>query len=139
MIESDSDAADELARPSLAAGLDPLAAIDEGFVPGICYAGEQFRCGDGLLPDMLLAGRAMPKAIGILEPESAVTVTRELVRAQHLQTRSRAIRSCQVRSKTTVPSSVATTLAVTVNASASEATTRRPSAATVGPAGQATR
>ena len=37
------------------------------------------------------------------------------------------------------PSSVATTLAVTVKASASEATTRRPSAVTVGPPGQATR
>ena len=49
------------------------------------------------------------------------------------------MRSSQVRSKTVAPSSVATTLAVTVKASASETTSRRPSAVTVGPPGQATR
>ena len=69
VIDGDSDAAAELARQSLAAGMDPLAAIDEGFVPGIHYVGEQFRCGDLYLPDMMLAARAMQKAIAVLEPE----------------------------------------------------------------------
>ncbi len=69
VIDGDSDAAADLARQSLAAGMDPLAAIDEGFVPGIHHVGEQFRCGDMFLPDMMLAARAMQKAIGILEPE----------------------------------------------------------------------
>ncbi len=69
VIDGDSDAAAELARQSLAAGMDPVAAIDEGFVPGIHIVGEQFRCGDMFLPDMMLAARAMQKAIGILEPE----------------------------------------------------------------------
>ncbi len=49
--------------------MDPLAAIDEGFVPGIHYVGEQFRCGDLYLPDMMLAARAMQRAIAVLEPE----------------------------------------------------------------------
>jgi corrinoid protein of di/trimethylamine methyltransferase len=69
VIDGDSDAAAELAKQSLAAGMDPLAAIDEGFVPGIHYVGEQFRCGDLYLPDMMLAARAMQKAIAVLEPE----------------------------------------------------------------------
>ena len=69
VIDGDSDAAAELARQALAAGTDPLAAIDEGFVPGIHHVGEQFRCGEMYLPDMMLAARAMQRAIGILEPE----------------------------------------------------------------------
>ncbi len=69
VIDGDSDAAAELAREALAAGVDPLAAIDEGFVPGIHHVGEQFRCGEMYLPDMMLAARAMQRAIGILEPE----------------------------------------------------------------------
>jgi corrinoid protein of di/trimethylamine methyltransferase len=69
VIDGDSDAAAGLAQQSLAAGIDPLAAIDEGFVPGIHYVGEQFRAGDLYLPDMMLAARAMQKAIAVLEPE----------------------------------------------------------------------
>ena len=69
VIDGDADVAAELARQSLAAGRDPLAAIDEGFVPGIRHVGEQFRCGDMFLPDMMLAARAMQTAIAILEPE----------------------------------------------------------------------
>jgi corrinoid protein of di/trimethylamine methyltransferase len=68
VVDGDSAAAAELAEQSLAAGVDPLAAIDEGFVPGIQDVGEQFRCGDMYLPDMMLAARAMQKAISILEP-----------------------------------------------------------------------
>jgi corrinoid protein of di/trimethylamine methyltransferase len=69
VIDGDADAAAELARQALAAGVDPLAAIDEGFVPGINHVGEEFRCGDMFLPDMMLAARAMQKAIAVLEPE----------------------------------------------------------------------
>jgi corrinoid protein of di/trimethylamine methyltransferase len=69
VIDGDSDAAAELATKALAAGVDPLTAIEEGFVPGMHEVGEQFRCGDLYLPDMMLAARAMQKAIGILEPE----------------------------------------------------------------------
>ena len=69
VIDGDADQAAALARQSLAAGIDPLAAIDEGFVPGIRYVGEQFRCGDLYLPDMMLAARAMERAVAVLEPE----------------------------------------------------------------------
>jgi trimethylamine corrinoid protein len=69
VIDGDTDAAAELARQALAAGVDPLTAIEDGFVPGMHEVGEQFRSGDLYLPDMMLAARAMQKAIGILEPE----------------------------------------------------------------------
>ena len=69
VIDGDPDAAAELATKALAAGVDPLAAIDEGYVPGMQHVGEQFRCGDMFVPDMMLAARAMQKGISILEPE----------------------------------------------------------------------
>jgi corrinoid protein of di/trimethylamine methyltransferase len=69
VIDGDSDAAVELARQAMAAGVDPLAAIDDGYVPGIHHVGEQFRNGDMYLPDMMLAARAMQRAIDALEPE----------------------------------------------------------------------
>jgi corrinoid protein of di/trimethylamine methyltransferase len=69
VIDGDSDAAVELARQAMAAGVDPLAAIDDGYVPGIHHVGEQFRNGDMYLPDMMLAARAMQRAIDVLEPE----------------------------------------------------------------------
>ena len=46
VIDGDSAAAAELATKALAAGVDPLAAIDEGYVPGMHHVGEQFRCGE---------------------------------------------------------------------------------------------
>jgi corrinoid protein of di/trimethylamine methyltransferase len=69
VIDGDADAAAALAEQALADGVDPLVAIDEAYVPGIRYVGEQFRCGDLFLPDMMLAARAMQKAVAVLEPE----------------------------------------------------------------------
>ena len=69
VIDGDPDAAAELATKALAAGVDPLTAIDEGYVPGMQHVGEEFRCGEMFLPDMMLAARAMQKGISILEPK----------------------------------------------------------------------
>jgi corrinoid protein of di/trimethylamine methyltransferase len=69
IIDGDADAAAALAEQALADGVDPLVAIDEAYVPGIRYVGEEFRCGEMFLPDMMLAARAMQKAVAVLEPE----------------------------------------------------------------------
>jgi corrinoid protein of di/trimethylamine methyltransferase len=69
VIDGDADAAVALAEQALEQGIDPLTAIDEAYVPGIRYVGEQFRCGDLFLPDMMLAARAMQRAVTVLEPE----------------------------------------------------------------------
>jgi corrinoid protein of di/trimethylamine methyltransferase len=69
IIDGDADAAAALAEQALADGVDPLVAIDEAYVPGIRYVGEEFRCGEMFLPDMMLAARAMQKAVDVLEPE----------------------------------------------------------------------
>ncbi len=69
IIDGDPAAATALATEALAADIPPLAAIEEGFVPGLSWVGEQFGAGELFLPDMMLAARAMQQAVAVLEPE----------------------------------------------------------------------
>ncbi len=69
IIDGDPARATQLAEQSLAAGVAPLDAIEEGFVPGLSWVGEQFGAGELFLPDMMLAARAMQQAVDVLEPE----------------------------------------------------------------------
>jgi corrinoid protein of di/trimethylamine methyltransferase len=69
IVDGDADRSTALAEQALAEGTDPLAAIDDGYVPGITYVGEQFAQGEMFLPDMMLAARAMQRAVDVLEPE----------------------------------------------------------------------
>ena len=69
IIDGDAEVAASLAEEAIAAGVDPLAAINEGFVPGINVIGEEFSCERVFLPQLVLAGEAMKAAIGVLEPE----------------------------------------------------------------------
>jgi corrinoid protein of di/trimethylamine methyltransferase len=79
IIDGDPDEAAELAREALDEGVDPLEAIDLGFVPGIHHVGEEFRCGVMFLPDMMAGARAMQTAIGVLEPEMLARASRRQV------------------------------------------------------------
>lgn len=71
VIDGDAAASAALAEEALANSVPPLDAIERGFVPGLSHVGEQFGLGELFLPDMMLAARAMQKAIAILEPEMA--------------------------------------------------------------------
>jgi corrinoid protein of di/trimethylamine methyltransferase len=79
VIDGDPDVAVALAERALAEGVDPLRAIDEGYVPGLREVGEQFSCGDMYLPEMMLAARAMQRAVAVLEPEMARRSTQRVV------------------------------------------------------------
>lgn len=69
VIDGDPDTAEALTRQALAAGLDPLEAINTALVPGIQFTGKQFACGEMFLPDLMLAAAAMERAMSVLEPE----------------------------------------------------------------------
>lgn len=58
-----------LARESLASGIEPLDAINQGYVPGMNQVGEKFGCRDMFLPDVMAAAEAMKTAMAVLEPE----------------------------------------------------------------------
>ena len=69
IIDGDTDQSEMLAQQALEQGIDPLAAINAGYVPGINYVGEQFGAGQMFLPDLMLAAEAMRTAVAVLEPE----------------------------------------------------------------------
>ncbi|HEX7973903.1 MAG TPA: corrinoid protein [Anaerolineales bacterium] len=69
LIDGDPDATAALTRQALDAGIEPLAVISEGLVPGMNVVGEKFSCGDYFLPDLIIAADGMQKAMDLLEPE----------------------------------------------------------------------
>jgi corrinoid protein of di/trimethylamine methyltransferase len=69
IIDGEPEEAERLAWQSLEAGIDPLEAINKGFVIGVSYVGDQFSCGEMFLPDLVMAGDAMKRAVSVLEPE----------------------------------------------------------------------
>jgi len=69
VIDGLPDKARELAREALDAGIDPLAAIDQGLKPGMDVVGDGFAKGELFIPDLMMSGEAMKAAIATLEPE----------------------------------------------------------------------
>ena len=89
VIDGDAVQSATLAQQALDDGVPPLDAIEIGLVPGLSYVGEQFGEGELFLPDMMLAARAMQKALDMLEPElQAQSAQRKVV--------GRVVMSCPV-------------------------------------------
>ena len=68
ILDGEEDIAAELAQKALDAGIDPLVAITEGYMPGVNEVGDSFACGQAFLPELVMAGEAMKAAIAVLEP-----------------------------------------------------------------------
>lgn len=71
VIDGDATEAAALAREALDAGLDPIRAIEDGYVSGLRDVGDRFATGELFLPEMMMAARAMQEAVKVLEPEMA--------------------------------------------------------------------
>lgn len=69
IIDGESELAASLAQQSINQGIDPLEAINKGFVIGVNQVGDAFNCGDAFLPELVMAGEAMKSAVAVLEPE----------------------------------------------------------------------
>lgn len=69
IVDGAPDGAREAASKALKLGVDPLEAINKGFVLGLNSIGEQFNRGEVFLPDLVMAGEAMKAAVAVLEPE----------------------------------------------------------------------
>lgn len=66
IIDADKAKAKELAKGAIAAGMDPLEVIDEGFSVGIAKVGDLFGRGELFLPELILSAEAMKVATDIL-------------------------------------------------------------------------
>ncbi|OGO25865.1 MAG: methyltransferase [Chloroflexi bacterium RBG_16_52_11] len=69
LLDGDPDATEALTRQALEAGIEPMAIIKEGLMPGMNSVGDKFSCGEYFLPDLIIAADGMKKAMDLLEPE----------------------------------------------------------------------
>jgi corrinoid protein of di/trimethylamine methyltransferase len=69
LVDGDPAAAVAHTHAALAAGVDPMAIIDRGLLPGMRIVGEKFSCGEYFLPNLIVAASGMKQAMQALEPE----------------------------------------------------------------------
>ncbi len=69
VIDGAPETARTLAEAGIRSGLEPLLAIQDGYVSGMSYVGEQFGLRRLFLPDMMASAEAMKAAMGVLDPE----------------------------------------------------------------------
>ena len=69
LVDGEPDITLELAQKALASGIEPMAIIREGLMPGMNIVGENFASGEFFLPDLIIAAEGMKKAMEVLEPE----------------------------------------------------------------------
>ncbi|UCH60212.1 MAG: corrinoid protein [Anaerolineales bacterium] len=69
LVDGDPDATFDLTKQALAQGIEPLAIINQGLVPGMNIVGDKFATGEYFLPDLIIAAEGMQRAMQLLEPE----------------------------------------------------------------------
>lgn len=67
ILDYNREAATEVAKKAIEAGVDPITMLNEGFSVGIREVGERFGTGELFLPQLILAAETMKAATGILE------------------------------------------------------------------------
>lgn len=69
LIDGDPDACFDLTKQALQSGMEPMAIIKDGLMPGMNVVGDKFSSGEYFLPDLIIAADGMQKAMDLLEPE----------------------------------------------------------------------
>jgi trimethylamine corrinoid protein len=65
IVDADREAAMQIARDALAAGISPSDIMQQGFVAGIGQVGELFESGELFLPELMMSAQAMEGAMSI--------------------------------------------------------------------------
>ncbi len=84
IMDYDVEKAEQVAKEGLAAGVDPVALVEKGFVPGIQEIGDLFDSGEVYLPELILAADAMKAGTTICEaafPETASKTKKKVIMA----------------------------------------------------------
>ncbi len=69
IIDGEIEDAKNLANEAIQKGLDPLEAINQGYIEGITKVGEMYQKEEIFLPQLIVSARAMQEALALLEPE----------------------------------------------------------------------
>lgn len=65
IVDADREAATQIAKDALAAGIGPSDIMQQGFVNGIAEVGELFESGELFLPELMMSAQAMEGAMEI--------------------------------------------------------------------------
>ncbi len=68
VLKGEIEEAEALARRAVEEGMDPLEAINKGYILGLDEVGKLFRAGEYFLPDLVAAGEAMKRALAVFDP-----------------------------------------------------------------------
>ncbi|MFZ5639472.1 MAG: glycine betaine-specific corrinoid protein MtgC [Bacillota bacterium] len=67
VIDGDEDLAEELAQRVLDESVNPVEAVQQGFIKGIEEIGNSWKAGEAFLPDVMMAADAMKAGLAVLE------------------------------------------------------------------------
>ena len=68
VIKGDSEAAFELTKEALDASIPAGEILDKGLIPGLREVGDRFEKGEYYLPELIVSGDAVAKALELIEP-----------------------------------------------------------------------
>ncbi|MHB9094242.1 MAG: glycine betaine-specific corrinoid protein MtgC [Eubacteriales bacterium] len=77
VIDGDDELAAELAQKVLDEGINPVEAVQEGFIKGIDEIGTKWKSGEAFLPDVMMAADALKAGLTLLEPAVAESGSQE--------------------------------------------------------------
>ena len=67
VIDGDEDLAAELAQRVLDESVNPVEAVQQGFIKGIEEIGNSWKAGEAFLPDVMMAADAMKAGLAVLD------------------------------------------------------------------------
>ena len=68
VLNGDAKTAKEFTEKSLAAGIEPLALVQQAMMPAMDEVGRRFECNEYFVPELLLSARAMKGALELIRP-----------------------------------------------------------------------
>jgi len=68
LYQGDSKAVVALIEQGLALGVSPKKLLEQGLIAGMATVGEDFKCGELFVPEIIVAARAMHAGIDLLRP-----------------------------------------------------------------------
>ncbi len=77
VVDGEEDDSRDLAEQAVTGGMNPIEAMDEGFLKGIQEAGRLYEAGEYYLPDLVCSADAMKTALAVLQPELDKLVDRK--------------------------------------------------------------
>ena len=66
VVDGEEDDSRDLAEQAVTGGMNPIEAMDEGFLKGIQEAGRLYEAGEYYLPDLVCSADAMKTALAVL-------------------------------------------------------------------------